>query len=142
MKTSKKGIALLKQFEGCKLQAYKDGGGVWTVGFGATGPNIGPHTNWSQAQAEDDLAKKLEDFEWAVSGLLQVPINQNQFDALVCFSYNVGVAALARSSLLKQLNMKHFKDAGDRFLDWSHDGGKVIPGLLKRREAERQLFLL
>lgn len=141
MKTSKKGLDLIKEFEGCKLVAYKDQGGVYTIGFGHTGDDVHPNSEWSQLQADQALVRDLEDAEWGVTGLVQTKISQNQFDALVCFAYNVGIAALARSSLLKQLNMKHFKEAAEQFLNWCHVKGVVSAGLLRRRQAERKLFL-
>lgn len=141
MKTSKKGLDLIKEFEGCKLSAYKDQGGIYTIGWGATGEGVNPNSVWTQQQADERLIKDLEDAEWGVGGLVQTKISQNQFDALVCFAYNVGIAALARSSLLKQLNMKHFKEAAEQFLNWCHVKGAVNAGLLRRRQAEKKLFL-
>lgn len=141
MKTSSKGIELLKEFEGCRLKAYKDQGGVLTIGYGHTGQDVTSDKVISQGMAEQLLRQDLENFEHGVNSVVKVVINQNQFDALVTFSFNVGLAALTRSSLLKQVNLKHFKEAADRFLDWCHINGQVSKGLLRRREAEHQLFL-
>lgn len=140
MKTSSKGIEMIKDFEGCELTVYKDMVGFNTVGYGhRTDKPVGDKI--SRGMAEQLLVEDLKRFETELGHLVNVPVNQNQFDALICFSYNLGTAALARSSLLKQLNMKHYKEAAEQFLLWCHAGGKEVAGLKRRREAERRLFL-
>lgn len=135
-----RGIQLLKNFEGCELKAYKDIVGVWTIGYGHTA-TAKPGMVISQAEAERLLKIDLADFEQNVTNLVKVPLNQNQFDALVVFSYNVGKAALKTSTLLKKLNAGDYLGAADQFLVWNKAGGKVVSGLVRRRDAERTLFL-
>lgn len=145
MKTGKKGIELIKQFEGCKLTAYKCPAGVWTIGYGTTGKVDGKPIckgiKITKSKAESLLKEDLATFEKSVSNYVKVSINQNQFDALVSFAYNVGAGALKGSTLLKKLNKKDYKGAAEEFLRWNKAGGKVLAGLTRRREAERKLFL-
>ncbi|WP_235912553.1 glycoside hydrolase family protein [Velocimicrobium porci] len=145
MKISQTGINLIKQFEGCYLTAYKCPAGVWTIGYGTTGKVDGKQIcsgmKINKQKAEQLLKKDLEQFEKAVSAIVKVPINQNQFDALVSFSYNCGSSALRKSTLLRKLNQKDYKGAAEEFLKWNKAGGKVLAGLARRREAERKLFL-
>jgi GH24 family phage-related lysozyme (muramidase) len=141
MTPSNKAIILIKQFEGCRLQAYQDQKGVWTVGFGCTGYGIGPTTVWTQEEAEQALMTRLE----AIGRLIQakvVPIlGQSQLDALCSLIYNIGMQAFTGSTLLRCLNKRDFKGASNQFLAWDHIGGTVSEGLLRRREAEKTLFM-
>lgn len=132
---------VIKKFEGCRLKAYQDQGGIWTVGFGQTGPNIGPATVWTQAQADAALVHFLESLDRVVMDLVKVPINENQYVALMSFAYNVGTAALARSSVLRLLNQGDYSGAADCFRSWVKVKGRTNQGLVNRREAERALFL-
>ena len=145
MQTSEKGIALIKQFEGCKLTAYQDSVGVWTIGYGWTQPVDGKPIRAGmtikQETAERLLKTGLVSYESDVSRLVKVGLTQGQFDALVSFAYNVGSRALSTSTLLKKLNAGDIKGAADEFLRWNKSGGKVMPGLTNRRKAERALFL-
>ena len=145
MQISDKGIALIKQFEGCKLTAYQDSVGVWTIGYGWTHPVDGKPIRAGmtikQETAERLLKTGLVSYESDVSRLVKVGLTQGQFDALVSFAYNVGSRALSTSTLLKKLNAGDIKGAADEFLRWNKSGGKVMPGLTNRRKAERALFL-
>lgn len=141
VKTGPNGIALLKQFEGCQLAPYLDTGGVWTVGYGHTGSDIDQCTVATQDQADAWLAQDLQRAEACVNGYVTAPINQNQFDALVDFAYNVGTHALQGSTLLKYLNLQKYQLADSEFLKWNHDNGQIKLGLTRRRQAERALFL-
>ena len=142
MKLSQNGLDLIKEFEGLRLKAYPDLGGVPTIGYGTTGPNIKLGMEISKPEAEELLRADVAAFERGVSNLVEVVINQNEFDALVSFSYNVGLSALQSSTLLRLLN-----DWADRtvvaseFLRWNKVGDKPIEGLTRRRKAERDLFL-
>lgn len=139
MKTSQNGINLIKKFEGCRLTAYRDAVGVPTVGYGHTrGVKMGQKI--TAAQAENYLKQDLETFEKGVDSLVKVKINQNQFDALVSFAYNLGLGNLKNSDLLKYVNKKDFKNAAKEFPLWVHAGGKMLQGLVTRRAAERALF--
>lgn len=145
MKLGQAGLNLIKEFEGLYLTAYKCPAGVWTIGFGTTGKvdgkAIGKGMKITKEKAEQLLRKDVEQFEQSVDNLVKVPINQNQFDALVSFAYNVGSGALKGSTLLKKLNQKNYQGAADEFLKWNKAGGKILAGLRRRREAERKLFL-
>ena len=137
---SQKGIDLIKEFEGLELTSYLCPANVWTVGFGHT-KTARKGQKISAAGAEDLLRVDLSGFEAAVTDSVKVPITQNQFDALVCFTYNVGIGALLSSTLLKKLNAGDYAGASLQFLRWDKGGGKILPGLTRRRIAESQLFL-
>ncbi|EMC3650485.1 lysozyme [Citrobacter braakii] len=145
MQTSDKGIALIKQFEGCKLTAYQDSVGVWTIGYGWTQPvdgkSIRAGMTIKQETAERLLKTGLVSYESDVSRLVKVGMTQGQFDALVSFTYNLGARSLSTSTLLRKLNAGDYAGAADEFLRWNKAGGKVLNGLSRRREAERALFL-
>lgn len=148
-KLSQTGLALIKRFEGCKLVAYRDAVGVPTIGYGHT-HDVKMGQTITQAQADAFLVADVEKFERGVNFLvdeLRVEITQNQFDALVCFAFNVGLRALEKSTLAKKLYLMKQKEqasiyaVADEFPRWNKAGGKVLPGLTKRRGAERLLFL-
>lgn len=145
MQTSDKGIALIKEFEGCKLTAYQDSVGVWTIGYGWTKPVDGKPIRAGmtikQETAERLLKTGLVSYESDVSRLVKVDLTQGQFDALVSFTYNLGARSLSTSTLLRKLNAGDYAGAADEFLRWNKAGGKVLNGLTRRREAERDLFL-
>ena len=145
MHISQTGIQLIQHFEGCRLTAYQCPAGVWTIGWGTTEPinGVRPHKGMriTQAQADTLLMQHLTTYEQAVNTLVTYPIHQNQFDALVSFTYNCGKGALQTSTLLSKLNQGDVKGAAQEFLRWNKAGGKVLPGLIRRRTAERQLFL-
>lgn len=145
MQTSEKGISLIKQFEGCKLTAYQDSVGVWTIGYGWTQPVDGKPIRAGmtikQETAERLLRTGLVSYESDVSRLVKVGLTQGQFDALVSFTYNLGARSLSTSTLLRKLNAGDYAGAADEFLRWNKAGGKVLNGLTRRREAERALFL-
>lgn len=132
--------ALVKRFEGLRLMAYLCPAGVWTIGFGHTG-DVKQGQRISEHQAETildfDLENVAEDVELAVAGL---SLTDNEFNALVSFAFNVGVGALRHSTLLKKLRAGDKQGAADQLPRWVKANGKVLPGLVKRREAERALF--
>lgn len=141
MNISQKGINLIKNFEGCRLTAYKCPANILTIGYGHTGSDVHTGQKITQEEAEKLLRQDLIVHCNNVSKLVKVPLNQNQFDALVSFEYNVGYGAFMNSTLLKLLNQKKYKEASEQFGRWKFAGGKVLAGLVKRREAEKQLFL-
>lgn len=145
MNTSQTGINLIKGFEGKRLTAYDDSVGVWTIGYGTikypNGIRVKKGDTCTELQAENYLKSDLVKFENAINRLVKVPLNQNQFDALASFTYNLGETNLSKSTLLRKLNAKDYKGAADQFLVWNKAGGKVMNGLVRRREAERNLFL-
>lgn len=147
MKLSEEGLRLIKSFEGYHTRlkdgscaAYLCPAGVATIGYGCTvGVKLG--MVWTEQQAEDALAKEVSRFEDAVNRLVTVPINQNEFDALVSFAYNCGEGALAKSSILRRLNKGDRKGAAQAFHLWNKGGGRVLAGLVSRRAREAALFL-
>lgn len=142
---SKTGIGLISSFEGIRLNAYDDGVGVWTIGIGTTvypnGIKVKKGDKCTLEQAKEYFAHDLNRFEASVNNLVKVPLSQNQFDALVSLTYNIGSGNFASSTLLKKLNAKDYQGAADQFPRWNKAKGKVLNGLVRRREAERALFL-
>lgn len=137
---SSRGLDLIKESEGLKLTAYKCPAGVWTIGYGSTGPHVKVGLTITEEQAEELLRKDVKRFEDGVSAIVG-PCTQGQFDALVSFSFNLGLGALMSSTLLKRHKAKDYQRAGDEFLRWVNAGGRKLPGLVKRRAAERALYL-
>jgi len=140
MKISKTGVALIQEFEGLELESYQDSVGIWTIGYGTT-RNIHEGMVITEGQATQFLEKDVSETEQAVNNMTSYPINQNQFDALVSFAYNVGITALRSSTLMRKLNAGDVDGAANEFQRWVRAGGKVLPGLVRRREAERALFI-
>ena len=138
---SPRGRALIEKFEGLRLTAYQDMVGVWTIGYGHTGPDVKAGLTITQQQAEQLLINDPARFTHGVTALVTVKINQKQFDALVSFAYNLGLGSLQQSTLLRLLNAGNFQAAADQFPRWDRAGGKEVAGLLARRNAERALFL-
>lgn len=149
-KTGPKGIALIKEFEGCHrkrpdglIEAYPDpatGGDPWTIGWGATGPGIRKGVTWTQQQCDDRLIADLARFEKAVEDATGGYTNQNQFDALVSFAYNLGPENLKRSTLLRKHMEGDHDGAAREFQKWNRAAGRVLRGLTRRREAEAELY--
>jgi lysozyme len=134
------GLTLTKNFEGCRLSAYADQGGVWTVGYGHTGPGVHAGLTITQDQADTFLISDVAGAVACVNRLVTSSIVQCQFDALVDFTFNLGCACLANSTLLRAVNAGDFDGAANEFLRWDHVNGMVVPGLLRRRQAEVQMF--
>jgi lysozyme len=134
------GLNLIKDFEGYRLSAYNDGVGVPTIGYGHTGPDVYYGLTITKARADQLLTQDLQRFETAVNGAAKVPLNDNQFAALVSFTYNVGEGALRGSTLLQLLNAGDYNGASAQFLKWTYAGGQQLAGLYRRRQAERALF--
>lgn len=141
MDISQNGINLIKKFEGCGLKAYKCPAGIWTIGYGHTGSAVHAGLQITSEEAEKLLKTDLLVHCNNVSKLVKVPLNQNQFDALVSFEYNVGYGNFKSSTLLKLLNQKKYKEAAEQFGRWKYAGKKELLGLVRRRNAEKELFL-
>jgi lysozyme len=145
METSEDGHAVMHYFEQCRLQAYPDpatGGAPWTIGWGDTGPDVVSGLVITQAQADARFAKRLgQEFEPGVRvALVDVP-RQCEFDAMVCLAYNIGLGNFKGSSVVRRFNMGNMAGAADAFLMWDKAAGKTMRGLVRRRAAERALFL-
>ncbi len=146
MHISAQGLQLIQTFEGFSAEPYQDPVGVWTIGYGSAYTPMGEsvtanHSRVTKAEATDLLLMGVADAEQAVRRLINVPLNSNQFDALVSFTYNVGAGALQRSTLRMKLNRSQYARAARELLRWDKAGGKVLRGLTRRRAAERSLFL-
>lgn len=142
MKTNQAGIALIRQFEGCKLKAYRDIAGILTIGVGHTGPDVLSNLYITPLKTEQLLAHDLERFEHGVEAALKgVEANENQFSAMVCLAYNIGLGAFEKSHLLSKFQTGDTEGAAEEFLRWNHAQGIVVEGLTRRRTAERELFL-
>jgi lysozyme len=134
------GLALTKSFEGLRLSAYQDSGGVWTIGYGHTGPEVHAGQHISEAEAQTLLRADMTAAVDCVRRAVQVKLTQGQFDALVDFCFNAGQGGLLGSSLLRCVNRGEFAEAVEQFGLWVHAGGRVAPGLVRRRAAEAALF--
>lgn len=140
MNLSQKGIELIKVSEGCSLKVYADPVGIPTVGYGhVTKRPIG--SKITQAQADAYLMQDLTIAVEGVKAMVKVPLTDDQFSAIVSLAFNVGVMAVAKSTLIKLVNQGKLKEAADEFPRWNKARGKVLPGLVVRRAAERSLFL-
>ena len=139
------GVDLICDFEGKRLVAYDDGVGVLTIGFGTTiypnGIKVKKGDTCTEAQAKSYMAHDLKKFEQAVNGAVNIPLNQNQFDALVSLAYNIGTGAFNKSTLVKKLNAGDIRGAADQFDVWVNAGGKRMQGLVNRRAKEKEVFL-
>lgn len=133
-------VSLISEFEGCKLKAYKDIVGVWTIGWGST-DGVSAGQTITQVEADTRRDAVISRLEQEIRVLVRAPLNDNQLGALISFSYNLGIGSLKSSTLLKRINQGDLKSAADEFLKWSYAGGKTVIGLVRRRKAERQLFL-
>ncbi len=140
MNYSKQGLALTESFESCKLTAYQDIKGIWTIGYGHTGPEVVEGLIWTQNQADTQLIVDLQRAENMVDTYVTVPLTQGQYDALVDFAFNLGTNAERGSTLLKMVNENDMADAANQFQLWDHASGQVVAGLLRRRIAEEQEF--
>lgn len=146
MMVNQRTIDLIKEFEGCKLIAYQDIVGVWTIGYGITegaGVGIKPNKGMTitQDQAEDLLRRAVDKFAMRVDELIAANVNANEFGACVSLAYNIGPNAFAKSTVLRELNAGRKDAAAAAFQMWNKAGGVVSKGLVRRREAEKQLFL-
>lgn len=137
---SKGGMTFTERFESCCLVAYPDIKGVWTIGWGHTGPEVKSGLVWSQTTADAQLMEDVRFAVATVNTVVRIPLNQHEFDALVDFTFNCGSEAFRSSTLLKLLNSGDMRGASNEFEKWDHAGGKVVAGLLRRRLAERDEF--
>lgn len=146
MKISENGLKFVKQFEGLKLIPYKDTRGIPTIGYGTTFYDDKIPVKLTDPQITADkaltmLETALNHLGDELEPLIKIDLNQNQIDALLDFSYNLGIRAISKSTLLKLLNNGDFEGTSKEFNKWDHSAGRILPGLAKRREFERQLFL-
>ncbi len=139
MNISEEGINLIKKFEGCELEAYQDAVGVWTIGYGHT-KNVQEGQVIKQKEAESMLLHELLEYCDHVEKAVLVDLTQNQFDALVSWTYNLGPSNLNRSTMLKVVNANNMGEVPTQIKRWNKAGGKVLDGLVRRRKAEALMF--
>ena len=139
MKCSKEGLALIKKFEGCRLESYRCSANVLTIGYGHTGGVLE-----TDVITQDDADKLLEEdiakFEKYVNDNVTVELNQSQFDALVAWTFNLGIGNLRQSTMLRKLNEGDYQSVPSEMNRWNKAGGKTLDGLIRRRKAEGLLF--
>lgn len=145
MDISNEGLELIKKFEGCKLTAYQDIVGVWTIGYGNTlhtsGEQVKKGEKITQQQADELLKQTVRGYAIGITKSLKKALKQNQFDSLVSLAYNVGLNAVKRSNLLKMVNNNpEDKTIAEEWLKWNKAGGKVVEGLIKRRTDEAKNY--
>lgn len=147
MKISNNGIELIKQFEGLSLKPYLDAVNIPTIGFGNTFYEDGTKVTLKDKPITEERATELleftanKTFSENINKVVKVPLNQNQFDALVSFAYNIGNKNFNWSTLLKKLNLSDYEGASQEFGRWNQAGGKILNGLVLRRQKEKELFL-
>lgn len=146
MNIGDRGLDLIRAFEGFRAEPYLDAVGVPTIGYGSTYYPDGQRVRLTDPPISEPEARRLmqatlAEFEDGISAALRVGVTQSQFDALICWAFNIGVSAAQESTLLRRLNAGDVQGAADQFLRWNRAGGQVLRGLTRRREAERALFL-
>ena len=139
MNISQEGIALIKRFEGCELEAYLDSVGIPTIAYGRI-KNVRMGDTCTQEQAEQWLEEELPEYEGYIKSMVRVDLKQCQFDALCSWVYNLGPNNLKESTLLRVLNEGDYSSVPAEIKRWNKAGGKVLEGLMRRREAEALLF--
>lgn len=143
---NKRGLDLIKSFEGFSSEPYKCVAGIWTIGFGSIyGGNAkritSKHKSITKKEASKLMKRDIRATEYKICKLIKVPITPNQFSSLCSFVYNIGSGAFQRSTARMKLNRSNYEGCADELLRWKYAKKRVIPGLLRRREAERELFL-
>ena len=139
MKISEDGLELIKKFEGCETTAYQDSVGVWTIGFGHT-KGVEEGQTCSIEDAESMLANEMDEYEGYINNMVKVDLQQHEFDALVAWVYNLGPTNLGESTMLKVLNGGQFDRVPEEMNRWTRAGGKILEGLVRRRQAESLMF--
>ena len=139
MKISVEGLSLIKKFEGLELKAYQCAAGVWTIGYGHT-KGVFEGQTIKKAEADEMLVVEMEEYEKAVNDAVTISIDQCMFDALVSWTYNLGPSNLNASTMLKVLNSGDYDGVPEQIKRWNKAGGKVLEGLIRRRNAEALLF--
>ena len=137
---TKDGLGLTESFEGCKLTAYQDQVRVWTIGYGHT-LDVAEGQTCTKAEAEEFLSDDVQKCVYAINRDVKVELDQNEFNALVDFAFNLGIGALEHSTLWKLVQAGDFNAAAEQFIKWDRAGGKEVAGLMRRRLAEKAEFL-
>lgn len=140
MHISAEGLSLIKKFEGCELKAYRCAANVLTIGYG-TIKNVTEGMEITQEEAETLLQEEMHEYEGYINDMVKVPLEQHQFDAMVSWVFNLGSGNLSSSTLLKKLNNSEYDEVPAQIRRWNKAGGKVLDGLIRRREAEALMFM-
>lgn len=140
MKCNEAGLNIIKEFEGLKLKAYRCPAGVLTIGYGSTGPHVREGMEITEDQADMLLRRDLRTAESAVTRGVRVDLNENEFSALCSFVFNMGATAFWKSTMRALINRNDMIGAAGQFPRWNKAGGKVLNGLIRRRQAEAALF--
>ena len=139
MNISDEGLSLIKHFEGCELKAYRCAANVLTIGYGST-KGVTEDMEITQEGAEELLQEEMHEYEGYINDMVKVPLEQHQFDSMVSWVFNLGSGNLSSSTLLKKLNNSEYDEVPEQIKRWNKAGGKVLEGLVRRREAEALLF--
>jgi len=139
MNISEEGLSLIKKFEGCELKAYRCAANVLTIGYGST-KGVTEDMEITKEEAESLLKEEMHEYEGYINDMVKVPLEQHQFDAMVSWVFNLGSGNLSSSTLLKKLNNSEYDEVPAQIKRWNKAGGKVLDGLIRRREAESLLF--
>ena len=139
MNISEEGLSLIKKFEGCELKAYRCAANVLTIGYGST-KGVTEDMEITKEEAESILKEEMHEYEGYVNDMVKVPLKQNQFDSIVSWVFNLGSGNLSSSTLLKKLNNSEYDEVPSQIKRWNKAGGKVLDGLIRRREAEALVF--
>ena len=139
MNISDAGLELIREHEGCRLEAYQDSVGVWTIGYGHTS-GVKQGDTCTAEEAEGWLSHDVGTAEYCIKQNVAVELTQGEYDALCSFTFNLGCSALRNSTLLRKLNAGDYDGAAAEFHKWNHAGGKVLAGLTARRQAEAEMF--
>ena len=139
MKISLEGLGLIKKFEGCELEAYKCAAGVWTIGYGST-KGVKEGDSLTQEDADKLLRHEMNEYEGYIKDMVKIDLKQNEFDSLVSWVFNLGPANLKTSTMLKVINDNKLEEVPSQMKRWNKANGKVLEGLIRRREAEALLF--
>jgi len=139
MHISEEGLSLIKKFEGCELKAYRCAANVLTIGYGTT-KGVTEDMEITKEEAESLLKEEMHEYEGYINDMIKVPLEQNQFDSMVSWVFNLGSTNLSSSTLLKKINNSEYDEVPSQIKRWNKAGGKVLDGLIRRREAEALLF--
>lgn len=139
MNISEEGLSLIKKFEGCELKAYRCAANVLTIGYGTT-KGVTEDMEITKEEAESILKEEMHEYEGYINDMIKVPLEQNQFDSMVSWVFNLGSTNLSSSTLLKKINNSEYDEVPSQIKRWNKAGGKVLDGLIRRREAEALLF--
>lgn len=139
MKISQEGVALIKKFEGCELDAYQDSVGVWTIGYGHT-KEVKEGDKINKDEADYLLQEEMIEYESYINDMVDVDLNQSQYDSMCAWVYNLGPSNLGSSTMLRVLNEGKYDEVPQQMKRWNKANGEVLDGLIRRREAEALLF--